>query len=184
MDTKQSPSTKSEPKKATGMFSDPSTGKSYKSAAALKTAITKRKNAEEARKNINEPRFPTVSDPDNLDPDIQIHDSLEAIPASQLVDGPPPSAELTTVIPPSQQKSKPFGDLATVEMNPDCIPFIPGTNKLGILMDWCKTNCTGEYRTMGKSGMNWIFTDQADADAFTEAWNIRSTRKVKKEDDE
>lgn len=161
------------------LFSDPATGKNYKTAPALKAAITRRTNLAKEKQNINEPRFPTVADPDNLDPDEQIavYDSIEDAKTNNVRSAVFAKEEPNLVVSASQQRMSVM-DTHSVEMHPECIPFIPGTNKLLILENWCIEHCTAGWKVLGKNGMNWLFDTSYDANAFELAWNTRTAKKI------
>lgn len=142
MVTTQSPSTVS--------FRDEKTNKTYKTASALKTAITKRNK----KANLK----------------IGGEATVEFKEMAAQVAAPQPAV---------------LDSIETVEINQECVVFIPGINKMQVLKDWCEENCIKPFKTMGRSGMQWVFTCKEDADAFHKAWNIRSAKKVNiKEDDE
>ncbi|MCG8434510.1 MAG: hypothetical protein MJA83_10805 [Gammaproteobacteria bacterium] len=65
-------------------------------------------------------------------------------------------------------------EMYPVKLTAKNIKFIPGPVKgrMDVLRAWCKENCKGKYKPLS-GGFDWLFTNPADAEAFTKAWNSR-----------
>ena len=90
----------------------------------------------------------------------------------------PPAPTPPTAPPAAADEGEESGELQMhpVRLTAKNIKFIPGPvkDRMTVLRAWCKGHCKGQWQALG-GGFDWLFTDPADAAAFTKAWNSRKS---------